>query len=323
VLVCRGAFAQLNATGASIYSWSPSISLSCTGCASPLAAPVDTIKYFVTGTTQFGCSAMDSITVNVRQPFTLQVAEGDTVCSGSIVQLKATGADLYTWIPSTSIINPGMGITTANPTTSTLYKVIAKDNHNCFVDTGYVNIKVWQYPVVDAGADRTVAIGSTVTLQPKYSNDITVYQWNNPMQTLSCTTCPSPTIQTKGERNTYKIKVVNEGGCESVDEVTINTICNGGNLFIPNTFSPNADGKNDKFYPRGSGLNQIKSLRIYNRWGEVVFTANNFDANDASVGWDGNFKGKPLPPDVYVYTCEVICMNNEVLTYNGNVTLLK
>jgi gliding motility-associated-like protein len=123
--------------------------------------------------------------------------------------------------------------------------------------------------------------------------------------------------------NTFNIRVRNDGGCEASDEITIHAICNGANLFIPNTFSPNSDGKNEKFYLRGSGLNTIKSLRIYNRWGEIVFTATNFEANDASAGWDGMYKGKALPPDVYVYTCEVICQNNEILTYHGNVTLLR
>jgi gliding motility-associated-like protein len=201
--------------------------------------------------------------------------------------------------------------------------VVASDLHNCFTDTGYVNILVWQYPSVNAGTDKTISIGTSVTLQPTYSPDITSYQWTNPMQSLSCTTCPTPTLQMKTAVNTFNIRVRNDGGCEASDEITIHAICNGANLFIPNTFSPNSDGKNEKFYLRGSGLNTIKSLRIYNRWGEIVFTATNFEANDASAGWDGMYKGKALPPDVYVYTCEVICQNNEILTYHGNVTLLR
>ncbi len=321
--VCRGSFVQLTATGAATYSWNASPSLSCTVCVSPLAAPVDSAQYVVTGTSAFGCVAMDSVTVRVHQPFTLQVGVGDTVCAGSTVHLRATGTDVYIWVPSTGVSNPSAGITTANPMVTTNYKIIAHDNSNCFTDTGSVYIKVWPYPTVDAGADQTVSIGTTVTLTPKYSTDIISYQWNNPMQTLSCTTCPSPTVQTKGVKNTYSIQVVNQGGCVTKDEVTIYAICNGGNLFIPNTFSPNKDGKNDVFYPRGSGIRKIKSLRIYDRWGEIVFNVENVDANDASTGWNGTYKGAPLPPDVYVWTCEVICANNEILIYNGNVTLLK
>jgi gliding motility-associated-like protein len=323
VFICRGSFAQLSATGADTYSWTADASLSCTSCARPLAAPTDSTKYFVTGTTQFGCSSFDSVMVRVHQPFTLQVGPGDTVCSGSTVRLQASGTDKYTWIPSTTVADAASGTTTANPTITTVYKVIAMDNFNCFTDTGYVPIKVWQYPKVDAGPDKTVTIGTSFLLQPKYSTDIVDYQWTNPLQTLNCINCPAPTVNTKGAQNTYAIKVKNEGGCVSVDEITVYAICNGGNLFIPNTFSPNTDGKNDKFYPRGNGLSNIKSLRSYDRWGEAVFIGTHFNANNPAAGWDGTYKGKPLPPDVYVYTCEVVCMNNEVLIYNGNVTLLK
>ncbi|HZH64927.1 MAG TPA: PKD domain-containing protein, partial [Flavisolibacter sp.] len=323
VFICRGSFTQLTASGAETYNWNANASLSCISCTTPLAAPTDSTKYYVTGTTRFGCSSTDSVVVRVHQPFTLQVGPGDTVCSGSTVRLQASGTDKYSWIPSIAVADATAGSTTANPTITTLYKVVARDNFDCFADTGYVAIKVWPYPTVDAGPDKRVNIGSTFPLQPTYSADIIDYEWTNPLQTLSCVTCPSPTVQTKGAQNTYAVKVKNAGGCVSEDEITVYAICNGANLFIPNTFSPNTDGKNDKFYPRGSGLSQIKSLRIYNRWGEVVFIKSNFNANNAEAGWDGTYKGKSLPPDVYVYTCEVVCMNNEVLIYNGNVTLLK
>ncbi|HVF96507.1 MAG TPA: PKD domain-containing protein, partial [Flavisolibacter sp.] len=323
IFICRGAFAALTASGATSYSWNASPTLSCTSCASPLAAPTDSAQYYVTGASVFGCVAIDSVTVKVHQPFTLKVGPGDTVCAGSTVQLRASGTDKYSWIPSTAVSAPNVGITTAAPMVTTTYKVVAQDNHNCFTDTGWVHIKVWPYPTVNAGDDRTVGIGTTLIMQPTYSPDIITYQWSNPMQTLSCTTCPVPTVHTQGVQNTYKIEVANDGGCVAKDEVTINTVCNGGNLFIPNTFSPNGDGKNDIFHPRGSGVNKVKSLKVYNRWGETVFSAANLDVNDASAGWDGRYKGLGLPPDVYVYTCEVVCMNNEVLIYNGNVTLLK
>ena len=115
----------------------------------------------------------------------------------------------------------------------------------------------------------------------------------------------------------------NEGGCTAKAAITVHVICNDGNLFIPNTFSPNTDGRNDRFYPRGTGISKIKSLKVFNRWGELVFDRENFSANDAQAGWDGTFKGQVLAPDVYIYTCEVVCMNNEVLTFKGDVTLLR
>jgi len=113
------------------------------------------------------------------------------------------------------------------------------------------------------------------------------------------------------------------GGCTARDRVTVFVICNGSNIFIPNTFSPNGDGTNDIFYPRGTGVFKIKSLRIYTRWGELIVEKSNFDANNPSYGWDGTNKGKQLNPDVFIYTLEVICDNGSVLIHRGNIALVK
>jgi len=67
----------------------------------------------------------------------------------------------------------------------------------------------------------------------------------------------------------------------------------------------------------------IRSFRVYNRWGEVVFEKMNLQANDAAAGWDGTYKGQKLSPDVFVYSCEVVCENNQVLLSKGDITLLR
>ena len=100
-------------------------------------------------------------------------------------------------------------------------------------------------------------------------------------------------------------------------------VCGKENVFIPNTFSPNGDGRNEIFYPKGTGLFRIKSMRIFNRWGEVVFENKEFAANDASAGWNGTFKGKVASSDVYIYTMEILCENNAIIPFKGNVTLLR
>ena len=124
-------------------------------------------------------------------------------------------------------------------------------------------------------------------------------------------------------KTTYRAEVVNAGGCVARDNMTMYVFCNNANIFMPNTFSPNANGQNDVFYPRGRGLYTIKTLRIFNRWGEVVFERLGFQANDVTAGWDGKHKGKPAPSDVYVYEIEVICTTGTTMMYAGNVMLLK
>ncbi|HEX2607077.1 MAG TPA: PKD domain-containing protein, partial [Flavisolibacter sp.] len=319
--ICRGSFTTLHATGAATYSWKENASLSCTECPAPLAAPVLETTYIVKGYSAYGCIQEDSVTIAVHQPFTLRMGAGDTICAGEKVVLQASGADLYSWTPANSVLDPSKSLTSAVPTVSTLYTVIAKDQYQCFSDSATVYIKVWPLPKVDAGADITLPVGESIQLKPTYSADVASYKWNQ-APTMNCTTCPDPVVKPK-QTTTYGIQVKNEGGCLAKDEVTVFVICNNGNLFIPNTFSPNKDGSNDVFYPSGKGINRIKSLRVFNRWGEVVFERNDFSPNDPALGWDGKFKGMELAPDVYVYTCDVLCQNNEILTFKGDVTLLR
>lgn len=320
IFICRGSVAQLKATGAATYVWE-NASLSCTNCPSPLAAPLDSTIYVVKGFTAFGCTASDSVVVRVHQPFVLSVQKGDTICVGESVELRAYGTDLFSWLPSSTVTDPNKGLTTARPSTSTTYQVIAKDKYNCFSDTAEVYVKVWSLPTVNAGVDQNIVVGNSTKLNSVYSNDVISWQWNN-ANSLNCFNCPVP-VATPKQTTNYTIKVKNDGGCEATDQVKVFVTCNNGNLFIPNTFSPNADGVNDRFYPNGKGINMIKSLKVFNRWGEIVFERSNFSPNEISLGWDGTYKGQPLAPDVYVYICDVICQNNEVLTYKGDVTLLR
>jgi gliding motility-associated-like protein len=100
-------------------------------------------------------------------------------------------------------------------------------------------------------------------------------------------------------------------------------ICDKGQLFIPNLFSPNGDGMNDVFYPRGVGLKEVTSFRVFNRWGEMIFEKTNIALNDESMGWDGTYKGQSLPTDVFVYTLEGICETGEKISWKGDISLVR
>jgi gliding motility-associated-like protein len=252
----------------------------------------------------------------------LQVNPGDTICVGESVRLFASGSQRYSWQPSTGLNDPNSASPQVSPLSSTLYTVTASDSANCFVDTASIFIKVFPIPTVEAGPDQTIEVGSTgVQLHATGSSDVVLWKWS-PSPGLSCIDCPDPNAAPK-QTTQYSVEVKNEGECVAKDNLTIYVICNQGNLFIPNTFSPNGDGMNDRFYPRGKGVFMIKSLRVFNRWGEMVFERLNFNPNDASAGWDGRYKGKQLSPDVFVYECEVVCENNQLLSYKGDVTLLQ
>ena len=142
-----------------------------------------------------------------------------------------------------------------------------------------------------------------------------------PITGLSCTNCPSPSLKVANNIS-YKVTVTNIYSCIASDDIYINTYCKSGQVFIPNAFTPDGDGLNDILMVRGKGI-FVKTFRIFNRWGELVFEKTNFNPNDIKYGWDGKIRGIPATPDVFVYTAEVICDNNVVYTYKGNTTLLK
>jgi gliding motility-associated-like protein len=320
-MICKGIGITVTATGATNYTWSPAIGLSCTNCANPVATPDSVTKYIVRGTTPQGCSNTDTVEVKVKYPFVMNASVGDTMCRGGSLRLFATGAYSYVWSPAAGLSSTTSSTPLATPVTTTLYRVIGSDDRGCFKDTSYIPIQVYPIPVVSAGADKTINVGQTVDLIPTFSADVTSAVWT-PTTGIFRTNYPAITVKPK-ETTDYTIEVRNPGGCKSRDVVTVFVVCNGSNAFIPNTFSPNGDGNNEVFYPRGSGLFSIKTLRIFNRWGEIVYQKDNFLPNDASAGWDGTYKGVKLTPDVYVYTMEIICDNSTTLVYKGNVALIQ
>ena len=321
IVLCQGTGQTITATGAPSFTWSPSAGLSCVNCSSPMATPDSVKDYTVTGISAQGCINTDVVRVSVKFPFEMKGGLRDTMCLGTSEILAVSGAATYAWWPTTGL-NTATGPTVkATPSITTNYMVIGKDDKNCFSDTAYFPIKVYPIPTVTAGANKTINVGQTITLTPTLSADVTNVKWT-PTSWMVSSATPSITVKPNMETQ-YTVKVTNSGGCTASASVNIYVLCNGANVYIPNTFSPNGDGANDVFYPRGTGLFTIKQARIFNRWGEEVFARYSFKANDESLGWDGSSKGQKLGSDVYVYMIEIQCDNNSTLIYKGNIALIK
>ncbi len=321
ISICQGSGQTITASGGATYTWSPAIGLSCTNCASPVATPDSVREYIVTGNSIHNCVNRDTIKVAVNYPFQMQNSPGDTLCKGQSAVLSASGAVSYAWSPSTGLNTVTGATVTAAPSATTNYTVVGFDGKNCFTDTAHFIVKVYPIPSVTVGLDKTINVGQTITLAPTVSPDVTSAVWS-PSYGIVSTTFPNAVVKPSLDMQ-YKVAVTNAGGCTSSATVNVFVLCNGANVYIPNTFSPNGDGSNDVFYARGTGLFTIKQMRIFNRWGEEVFSGYSVKANDVTKGWDGTFKGQKMSPDVYVYIFDIQCENNTTLTYKGNIALIK
>ena len=321
--VCAGSTLMLKATGADTYSWLANNTLSCTACATPIAAPSVNSSYIVTGANYFGCKAADTVALEVIKPQTISVTN-DTLCLGENATLEVSGADQYSWSPALYLDNASSASPKfhAAKDTTIVYTVTGMDRKKCFSDTKILAVKVYPIPHIEIlQHDIDLNVGFSVPLTTKGSADITQWRWE-PQSFLSNARVESP-VASPRQTITYSCVATNGGSCFARDEVTVHVMCNGANLFVPNTFSPNGDGMNDKFFPHGTGVFNIRSLRVFNRWGELVYERMNFVANDESAGWNGTYKGAPVASDVYVYMIEVICENDAVIPFKGNVTLLR
>lgn len=320
--LCVGRPVQLNGSSNAVAAWLPAPSLSCTDCANPFVNPGNDTQYFLRSVTSKGCVALDSVRVSVVKP-TKVIAAADTasICIGDGIKLRASGTAVYSWSPATALSASNVPDPLARPVVSTAYVVEGRDRFNCFVTYDTVFVRVNALPAVDAGRDTTLMAGYPLQLRPIYSQDVVKVKWE-PGIFLSCADCKNP-IVTPSYAATYTIFVYNQAGCVSKDVINILATCTKENLFIPNTFSPNGDGMNDVFFPRGRGIEKIRAFRVFNRWGQLIHLKENFFANDQSAGWKGRYYSGDAPPDVYVYMLDVVCENGNIITLKGDITLLR
>ncbi len=320
-VICKGTNTNLVASGGDSYSWTPSAGLSCTNCASPLVSPQSTTNYLVTTVNANGCIAKDSVTVKVVLPFKMNYIKQAKLCAGESIKLSAGGAGTYEWWPKDGLSNIHSAAPVAKPENNITYRVIGTDEKGCFKDTGYVTVSVNALPLVDAGEDKKITAGSPIDLIPTVSTDAIAVNWS---PTSGLFRSSGNAITVKPLVNTeYKVEVKNAAGCIASDKVNVTVINAGGDVFIPNTFSPNGDGSNDVFYPRAAGSIKINRFKIFNRAGVAVYEKINFYTNDAAGGWDGNFKGTRLASDVFVYAIEIVDADGKPSTVTGNVALLR
>jgi PKD repeat protein len=212
--VCLGSSSQLNATGGSTYSWSPSTGLSNVSIANPIATPSVTTTYTVTVSNN-GCSNTDQVTVTVNTS-SANAGNDVTICAGNSVQLGATGGVSYSWSPSTGLSNASAANPIASPTQTTTYLVTATSG-TC-VTTDFVTVTVASNLTVNAGTDQTLCSGQTLQMNAVGGAQ---YSWS-PTTGLSNSNIANP-IANPTTTTTYTVTTFS-GTCSSTDQVTITVV---------------------------------------------------------------------------------------------------
>lgn len=124
-------------------------------------------------------------------------------------------------------------------------------------------------------------------------------------------------------RTDYLVTLEDANGCRSTAGLTI-LIDNNLRVFVPNAFSPNDDGINDRLaLLAGPEVTQVLSFRVADRWGSIVFQQQNIPPNDPQYGWDGRVKGKPASPGVFAWFAELELADGRRSVVSGEAALLR
>jgi gliding motility-associated-like protein len=173
---------------------------------------------------------------------------------------------------------------------------------------------------VNASPEIDVLAETPVTIPAVGSSDVVLWQWT-PSIDLSCTTCAQP-VCTPRQTQQYIVTVTAADGCIASDSVVVKLLCDEAKVRIPDAFTPNGDGHNDRFTILGA-ISVVNHMAIYDRWGVKVFEADHFAPAAPGAGWDGTMHGQQAPPGVYVYYAEMQCPGGGVFIMKGTVVLIR
>jgi gliding motility-associated-like protein len=281
-------------------------------------------SYTLMVTDQNGC--IKEATTQISQPalLTAQTASKDVACfgdrNGSITLTTQGGTPPYqysldnqTFIGSSVFIGLRAGD----------YNLFVKDAYGCTFFTQATVIEPDEF-TVDAGEDQSIVLGDSISLTAVANNaqGAVEFVWSAPYEgTLSCTECPV-VIAKPGYTITYELYGIDANGCEDTD--FINVIVNKPRMVaVPTGFTPNGDGMNDRLLVHGQKDTRILIFQVFDRWGELLYEAADFEVNSDSVGWDGNFRDQPMSAGVYVWRLTAEYVDGVRETYKGQTTLIR
>lgn len=274
-------------------------------------------EYIVTVTDDNGCTGSDTITISVVDELEVATNGDQSICAGESVSLTASGGSTYTWSPSFGLDNTSGATVNANPDQTTTYTVMAVDG-NC---DGMANVTVEVNPIPDLTLDpASASIESGESVQISTTSDGTSFNWTPDDGSLDDATSGEP-VASPTETTTYTVTTTDANGCENTASITVTVtedeLCSLTTLYVPNAFSPNADGQNDILFVRLMEDYDRLDFRIYNRWGELVF-----ETNDINNGWDGTYEGEKQTTGAFAYYLEIQC-GPEIKQQRGNITIVR
>jgi gliding motility-associated-like protein len=200
-LVCTNSPVSLSATGAVKYSWTPGNNLNDPLIANPVATTATSTQYIVTGTSQNGCTAKDTVNVNIFPSPLITKTPDVSICKNSSIQLTVTGGNTYTWTPASGLSDVNVSNPIATPASATTYIVTITDANNC-KNTDSIRIGILPDPVFTISQGTSICLNKSITLSAGGGNQ---YSWQ-PSASLDNATVSNP-VASPTNTTTYTVLV--------------------------------------------------------------------------------------------------------------------
>lgn len=201
------------------------------------------------------------------------------------------------------------------------YTLLVSDALGC-TSTDFVNIVPPLLPKISFASLAPIDLGDSVRLEPLLNlpfTSVKAWRWT-PKDGLSCDDCSTPWAS-PSQSTRYHLRILDQNGCTAEAHVVV-PVSRRRLLYAPNIFSPNDDGQNDRFTIFGNrAVVSIRSLEIFDRWGNLVFSRQQLKPNDEAAGWDGTFRGQVVLPGVYVWKAVVVFLDGAEEVFVGDVTV--
>lgn len=342
--ICQGGNIQLNGANQQgvTYQWTQGGNNISTN---PLlvVSPTTTTTYRLEATnTAKGCKNSGDITINVVPTVNSVTINGLTLCGSdrnrpplSIRVNQSPGTvpalfETYNWQIGGNTVSTG---TTFNISTIALTSVVSVTytygvvgGATCGRLTDTATVRIINMPSLNGmfttpdtvtvwGAQEGDPVTAGVRLIQTVPPTALTYRWtvngapgNNTNPTIS--------VAATAPKTTFVVMLTGPNGCTLTDSLTI--VVEPARVTLPNAFSPNGDGTNDRFRPITNNKNiRIAEMKVFTRWGKLAYSGNDIN------GWDGNINGKPAPVDVYVYNIVFEFPGGRKETRSGDVALLR
>lgn len=322
VTICESKSTQLLASSNALqYDWTPASGLSAVNIANPVASPRVTTQYIV-ALTLGRCVSRDTVLVTVNPAPVPNAGSDIFICYGQSATLNGSGGTVYRWSPSTYLNNSALPNAISTPDRNIYYVLsVLADANGCaalVTDTVMIDvtppIQVRTFPADTIGYPGDQFQLLAVPNDP----DVTTYVWT-PSVGLSNAGVASPTVTigSIGADVRYKVVASTVAGCKGEAYVNVR-VYKGPDIYVPTGFTPNGDGKNDRFTPFPVGMKSYNYFRIFNRWGQLVF-----QTRQLNEGWDGTIGGQLQPEGIYVWMIEGLTKDDRVISKKGTIMLIK